>query len=143
MPTVDDAEESIGFGGTVEIDDNGNGSAPDQSSFANLANVITLGIPSPKMGVAESKRLTLARVRKIATIEDGGEFSIRQQFTHAGYERMQAHRAAKHRLTFRVTVPDDDGDTVIEVVGLVTENKTDALEVEKITEFETMVTVAE
>lgn len=139
---LDDAEESIGFGGTVDIDDGGTGAAPG-ASFVNVVNVVTLGVPSIKTNTTESKRLTLARIRKIATIEDGGEFSIKQQFTNAGFARMETIRTAKARHTFRITVPDDDSDTVIEVVCLITENKTDSLESEKITEFETMLSVAE
>lgn len=140
---VEDGEETIGFDGEVEIDDGGDGSAPDQASFERVANVVSLGVPSPKMGTVASKRLGLARVRQIATIEEGGEFSIKQQFTHAGFARMESHKTNKHRITVRVTVPDDDGDTEIEVVCLVTENKTDALESDKITEFDSMLTVAE
>lgn len=135
-------DESIGHGATVFIDDGGTGAAAGAAS-TEVEAVVSLGVPAVTTGTAESKRLTVARVRKIATIEDGGEFSIKQQFTHAGYARMEANRSNKNRLTFEITVPDDDGDTVVTVVGLITANKTDALEVDKITEFESMVTVAE
>lgn len=136
-------DETIGLGATVEIDDGGDGSAPDQVSFEEVAAVLSIGVPSIKTGTTESKRISNGRVRKVATIEDGGEFTIKQQFTHDGFARMEAIRSNKHRCTYRITVPDDDGDTEIEVVGLITENKTDALEPDKITEFETMVSVAE
>lgn len=136
-------DESIGFGATVEIDDGGSGATPGGGAYAEVDMVTTVTVPSIKTGTTESKRLALARVRKIATIEDGGEFSVKQQFTHAGWARMEAHRAGKHRCSYRVTVPDDDGDTEVTVVGIITENKTDGLEADKITEFETMVTVAE
>lgn len=135
-------DESIGYGATVTIDDAGTGAAAGAAATA-ISYVISLGVPSIVTGTAESKRLGNSRIRKIATIEDGGTFSIRQHFTNAGFDRMEANRSNKNRLTFVITVPDDNGNTEITVVGLITENKTDALEVDKITEFETMVTVAE
>jgi hypothetical protein len=61
---------------------------------------------------------------------------------HAGWARMETIRAAKQVHEWKFTIPDDDGDTEITVTGFITENKTDPLEAEKITEFETMVTVS-
>lgn len=135
-------DETIGYGATATIDDAGTGATAGGGATA-IDAVVSLGVPSIKTGTAESKRLGNGRIRKIATIEDGGEFSVKQQFTNAGFARMEANRTNKNRLTFVLTVPDDDGDTEITVIGLITENKTDAIEVDKITEFETMVTVAE
>lgn len=135
-------DESIGFGGTVQIDDGGSGAAPG-AAFTILDHIVTLGIPAPKIGTAESKRLGLARIRKIATIEDGGEITIKVQFTNAQWARLETIRLAKQRNNWKFTVPDDNGNTVVTVVCLVTENKIDPLEPDKITDFEIMLTVAE
>lgn len=136
-------DETIGLGATVEIDDNGNGSAPDQASFEEVEALLTITPPSIKTGVAESKRIGATRIRKVATIEDGAEWSFTQDHTHAGWTRMETIREAKYRCTYRITVPDDDGDTEIEVVAIILENKIVAMESDKITEFETMLAVAE
>lgn len=135
-------DESIGLGATVTIDDGGTGAEPGAAA-TEVDAIISIVPPSVSTGTTESKRISAGRVRKIATIEDGGDFSIKQQFTHAGWARMEAIRAAKHRSTYVITIPDDDGDTEITVVGVITQNKTDSLESDKITEFETMVTVGE
>lgn len=141
-------DESIGYGAILEIDDGGNGAVSDGASFEELPKITNLGVPSRKTNVVESKTLdTPAKViRKIAAMADGGEFSIKWQLTNAQWVRMEAIRAAHladgtHHL-FRITVQDDDGDTVIEVPGILTENKIDPLEPEKITEVESMVTVS-
>lgn len=139
-------DESIGFGATCEIDDGGTGAATG-AEYTEVDMIVTLGVPSEKTGIVESKRIDLPGgvIRKLATLKDGGEFSIKQQFTNAGFVRMQAlrnaHQADKTWNLFKITVPDDDGDTEIIVPGIVTENKIDGLEAEKITEFETMITV--
>ncbi|VTS03533.1 unnamed protein product [Gemmata massiliana] len=135
-------DESIGFGGTCEIDDAGNGSA--SGSYVEVPMITSLGVPSQTTGIVESKRLDLpqAVIKKIAALKDGGEFSIKQQFTHAQFARLEVIRSARQTNNFRITIPDDDGDTEITVPGIITANKTDPLEADKITEFETMVTVA-
>lgn len=135
-------DESIGLGATVAIDDGGTGAAPG-ASVEEVDALLTIDPPSIKTGTVESKRLANGRLRKIATIEDGGSWSFNQQFTNAGYERMEAIRTNKQRNEYTVTIPDDDGDTVITVVCLITENKKNAIEADKITEFETMLEVAE
>lgn len=139
-------DESIGFGATCEIDDGGNGAASG-AAYTEVDMIVTLGVPSEKTNIVESKRLDLPGgvIRKLAALKDGGEFTIKQQFTNAGFARMEAlrntHQEDKTYNLFKITVPDDDGDTEVIVRGIVTENKTDGLEAEKITEFETMVTV--
>lgn len=139
-------DESIGFGATCEIDDGGTGAATG-AAYTDVDMIVTLGVPSTKTNIVESKRLDLpgSQIRKLAALKDGGEFTIKQQLTNAGFVRMEALRAAhqtdKTYNLFRITVPDDDGDTEIIVRGIVTENKISDLEAENITEFETMVTV--
>ena len=139
-------DESIGFGATCDIDDGGDGS-PTGAAYTAVDMIVSLGVPSEKTGVVESKRLDLPGgvIRKLTTLKDGGEFTIKQQFTHAGFARMEAmrnaHQADRTFNLFKLTIPDDDGDTEVIVPGFITENKTDSLESEKITEFETMVTV--
>ena len=135
-------DESIGFGATLEIDDGGTGAA--SGAYTEVPMITSLGVPARTTGIAESKRLDLpqAVIKKIATLKDGGEFSIKQQFTNAQFARLEVIREARQTNNFKITIPDDDGDTEIIVPGIITANKTDALEADKITEFETMVTVA-
>src|SRR5438874_1677675 len=108
-------DETIGYAGTVTIDDGGTGAAPGGPATA-VDHIVSLGIPEIKVGTAESKRLGLARIRKIATIEDGGELSIKMQHTNAGWIRFEALRSNKYRSTFVFTIPDDNGNTTITVV---------------------------
>ncbi len=109
-----------------------------------MVEIVTLGVPSEVVGTVESKRLDLPGgvIKKLATLKNGGSFSITQQFTNAGFARMETIRAAKSEKHYKFTIPDDDGDTEITVPGIITENKTSGLEAEKITEFETMVEVS-
>lgn len=135
-------DESIGLGAKVEIDDGGSGGGTGLS-FVEVGQLLAITPPAIKMGTAESKRINVARIRKIATIETGENFSYRVQFTNAGWARHEAIRSNKRRNTYRITIPDDAGNTIITVIGLIAENKTDSLEADKITEFEVMVEVAE
>lgn len=137
-------DESIGYGATLEIDDGGTGAASDGTSFEELPKITNLGVPSRKTNIVESKTLDSPAmvIRKIAAMKDGGEFTIKWQFVHAQWLRMEVIREARQTNIYRVTIQDDDGDTEIEVPGILTENKVDNLEPEKITEVESMVTVA-
>lgn len=136
-------DESIGYGATVEIDDGGTG-AVSGGAYTELPKVTSLGVPSRKTNIVESKTLDSPAmvIRKIAAMKDGGEFSIKHQFTNAQFARLEVIREARQTNLFKITIPDDDGDTEIIVPGIITENKVDPLEPEKITEVETMVTVA-
>ncbi len=134
-------DEQIGYGGTLEIND---GVGP---TFVVVDKIISLGIPSQKLGIVESKRLDLSGrvIKKLATLIDPGEVSVKIQFTNEGFERFIAIRDACQTGTeyqARFTIPDDEGDTEITVPVIVTEVKTDPLEAEKITEFEVMITVS-
>jgi hypothetical protein len=135
-------DESIGLGATVEIDDGGTGAAPG-SSVEEVDALLSIDVPEIKTGTAESKRLGVGRVRKIATIEDGGSWSFKHQFTHTGWERVEAIRTNKQRNEYTVTVPDDNGDTEITVTCLITSNKVETIEADKITEITTTLEVAE
>lgn len=130
-------DETIGFGGTLEINDGGGG------SFVPVDKIVTLGIPAYTTGTVESKRLDLdgGVIKKLATLKNGGNLTVKIQFTHAGYARMKALEDRAEHL-FKFTVPDDDGDTEITVPGIVTLNKTSDLDAEKITEFDMTVEVS-
>lgn len=131
-------EESIGFGGTLEINDGAG------DTFVAVDMIVTLGIPNYTVGTVESKRLDLPGgvIKKLATLKNGGSLTVKQQFTNAGYARMNALRDAKAEKQFRFTIPDDDGDTQVTVPGLVTANKVSDLDAEKITEFDTTIEVS-
>lgn len=128
-------DESIGFGGTLEINDG------PADAFVEVDAVISLGIPNYVMGTVESKRLSRAVVKKLPTILNGGNLTIKQDFTHAGYARMQAIKGTEK--LFKFTIPDDDGDTEITVPGIVTQNKVSDLDPEKVTEFDTTVEISD
>jgi hypothetical protein len=129
-------DATIGFGGTVEVDDGGGG------AFVEIDAVLTLGVPTITTGTVESKRLASDFIKKLATVNKGESLSIKQEFTNAGYARMEALRdRATHR--FRFTIPDDNGDTVITAPCIVTANKVADMESDKITEFDTMLEIAD
>ncbi len=128
-------DETIGFGGTIEIDDGGG------SSFIELAAVVSLGIPVYTTGTVESKRLNREVVKFLPTIAKGEALTIRHNFTNANWARVEAIRGTEKN--FRFTVPDDDGDTVRTVPGIITANKTSDLDPEQVTMIETMVQVSD
>lgn len=133
-------DESIGDGSTVEVNDGGG------DAFVEIDMVIDFDVPSEQVGTVESKRLNLPGqvIKKLATLKKPGSFTIRQNFTNAGYARMEAIRATSQTTPkeWKFTITDDDGDTEITVPGIITENKVTKIEADKITEFETMVEVS-
>lgn len=136
-------DETIGYGCTCHIDDGGTGAASG-AAYTLVDKLVGITVPARKTGTTESKRLDLPTrlVKKIATLVDGGELTLKQQFTNAGYARLEIIRNAYQENLFKITVQDDNGDTTIIVKGIVTENKIDNIESDKITEFETMVTIS-
>ncbi len=131
-------DESIGFGGTLEINDG------DADAFVEVGMIVSLGLPSEVVGTVESKRLDLPGgvIKKLATISNGGSLQVVTQFTHASFTRLKTLRKAKVEKLFKFTVPDDDGDHEITVPGIITETKVSSLEAEKITEIETTIEVS-
>jgi hypothetical protein len=131
-------DESIGFGGTVELND-GPG-----DTFVVIPKVTSLGVPSATVGTVESKRLDLTGgvIVKLATLINGGSVTIKHQFTHAQFARLETVRKARIEKLLRVTVPDDDGNTEVTVPVLLTQNKTSDLDAEKITEIDSMFEVS-
>lgn len=121
--------ETIGYGATLEIND---GVA---SAFVPVDMLTTLGVPSYVTGTVESKRLDLPNrvIIKLPTLVNGGNYQFSCQFTHAQHARLVAARDALAEYQFRVTIPDDDGDTVVTAPGILTEVKVDDLDPEKIT----------
>src|SRR5437763_41324 len=133
-------QESIGLGFTVQIDDNGVGAA-NGLTFTVVDNIISAVPPAEVLKTVESKRFDMAggRLITIPTIFEPGKGTIRMDFTHAGFARFENIRKNKVLAAFKWTIPDDGGNTVITVSGYVTENKTDSIEPDKITEFEAMI----
>lgn len=132
--------ESIGLGFTVQIDDNGAGAA-NGLAFTVVDNIIAAVPPAEVLKTIESKRMDMpgGRLIVIPTIFEPGKGSIRVDFTHAGYARFESLRKNKIPASFKWTIPDDGGNTIVTVTGYVTENKTDSIEPDKITEFEAMI----
>jgi hypothetical protein len=131
-------DEQIGYGATLEIDD---GVA---DAFEEVPMLVTLGVPSYVTGVVESKRLDLPNrvIIKLPTLVNGGNYSFSCQFTHAQYARLVATRDLLAEKNFRVTIPDDDGDTVVTAPGILTEVKVQDLDAEKITVIDCTVEVS-
>lgn len=124
-----EGDESVGFGGVLEIND---GVA---DAFQAVPKLETLGVPSETTGITESKTLDLpeATIRKLATLKNGGSFSFKYQViaaTHKRIEKMRKARATKH---FKVSVPVDTGTLSVTVPGIVTQQPLEDLEAEKIT----------
>ncbi len=121
--------ESIGLNLTVTV------------SGLTITNIISVVPPSEILQVIESKRVDLPGgvIVKVPALLDPGKGSIQQDFTHAGYLQQETIRKAKVAVPFVFTIPDDGGNTVITVSGFITENKTNSVEADKITEFETMI----
>lgn len=130
-------DATIGYGGTLDINDGGG------DSWVAVNAIITLGIPNYTLGTVESKRLSSTIIKKIPTIRKGDSFTIKQEFTNAGYARMKTLLNNRTEKLFRFTIPDDDGDTEITVPGIVVSNKVSDLEPDKITEFDTMVEISD
>lgn len=133
-----EGDESIGFGGRFECDDN------DDNNFVNIPKVESLGVPDETTGVVESKPLDLAGavVRKIATIHNGGNFQVKIQLTAAVRARLETIRTNRKARKFRIKIPIDTGTLQITVPGIVTSNKIDDLEAEKINTFTCMIEVS-
>lgn len=131
-------DETIGYGATIEVDD---GAGP---TFVAIDKVVTLGVPSYMVGVVESKRLDLTNrvIIKLPTLVNGGSFPFSVQFTNATWARLVAIRDGLVEKNWRVTIPDDDGDTAITVPGILTEAKVQDLEAEKITVIDCTIEVS-
>lgn len=131
-------DESIGYGATLEINDG------PASAFEVVPMLTTLGVPSYVTGVVESKRLDLPNrvIIKLPTLVNGGSFPFSLQFTHEQHARLILVRDALAEYQFRVTIPDDDGDTVVTAPGILTEVKVDDLDPEKITVIDCTVEVS-
>jgi len=131
MPAV---AESIGFGSTLHVNDGAS------NAYVQVFNLNTFTPPSEKLNTVESKRLDTpgAVIVKVPTMFDPGECSAKLQFSQAGFARFETPRKAKTKINLKFTVVDDVSTTVVIVPGYVTQNKADAVEPDKITEFEVM-----
>lgn len=131
-------DETIGFGGIFEVNDGGGG------SFQVVPKVISLGIPNETVGIVESKRLDLsgAVIKKLATLKNGGSIAVKIENITGTWDRFEAIRSARLEKQWRFTIPLDEGNKIITVPGILTSNKHDALEAEKINEFEATIEVS-
>lgn len=122
-------DETIGYGATLEVNDG------VSAAFVIIPKVVTLGVPSYVTGVVESKRLDLTNrvTLKLATLVNGGSFTFTAQFTHETHARLVAIRDTLAAYQWKVTIPDDDGDTTVTAPGILTECKVEDLDAEKIT----------
>jgi hypothetical protein len=87
------------------------------------------------VGVVDSKRLDLpgGYIRKVQTLKDREEITVRIQHTTAGYARFKAIEAVTKQ--FRFTIPSDDTDVVVTVEGFVNGVRVDPLIADEITEM--------
>lgn len=131
-------DETIGYGSTLEINDGSGG------AFVAVPKIVTLGVPSYVVGTVESKRLDLTNrvIVKLATLVNGGSFQFSVQHTNAMLTRLEAIRTALVPKQFRVTIIDDDGNYSKTVPGILTENKVQDLDAEKITVIDVTVEVS-
>lgn len=122
-------DTSIGFGGKFEIND---GAA---NAFVIVPKVESLGFPDETTGTVESKPLDLpdAVIQKIATIHNGGNLTVKIQLTAQIRSRLETIRKTRLPAKFRFTAPNDEGFLRVTVPGIITSNKIEDLEAEKIT----------
>lgn len=132
-----DKVESIGFGTQVYVDDGAS------NAYVGVDNLVDCDPPAEQLGTVESKRLNIAGgvLVKVPTLFSPQDCQLRQQFTNAGFARMEGIRKAKAKRNFKFTIVDDVTGTTVIVPGYITQNKTDKVEADKITEFVTSVAV--
>lgn len=128
-----DKVESIGYGSNAYIDD---GAA---NAYVVVDNLLDFDNAAPKLGTAESKRMNTpnATIVKVATLFDGGEVSITQQHTQAGWTRLETLRKARAVKHVKLSVIDDTSTSVRVVPGLFVQNKQSKVKPDGITEFVT------
>lgn len=124
-----EGDESIGFGGVLELND---GAA---DAYVVIPKVETLGIPTQVTGTTESKALDLPEgvIQKLPNLKDGGTFQFKYHVIAATNTRLETIRAARTIKNWKVSVPCDTGFIVVIVPGFVQENRIEELESEKLT----------
>lgn len=130
--------ESIGYGTTVYIDD---GVA---NAYVQMFNVVSIDPGSSKLGTVESKRLDLANshIVEVPTLFKGGDIMVKQQFSNAGFTRINTLKNAKTLSNLKTTIVDDSTGTTVIAPGYFVENKPSSIEADKITEMDITFTVA-
>lgn len=133
-----EGDESIGFGGTFEINDG------DADAYVVVPKIETLGVPNETTNIVESKRLDLedAVIVKIAALKDGGTFNVKAQLIAATRTRIETIRKNRTKKQFRVTVPIDTGTIAVTVPGYITAAPIEDLEAEKISVINITITVS-
>jgi hypothetical protein len=130
-------DATIGYGGTLEINDGGG------DSYVPVTAIVTVGVPSYTFGTVESKRLNREVIVMLKTLKKGETFIIKQDRTNAEHARMKALFNSRESKLFRVTVPDDAGGEETTVPGLVVGFKSSDMDPEQITTMETTVQVSD
>lgn len=133
-----DKVESIGYGSTVFINDGA------VNAYVLIDNLVDCDPPAEKLGHVESKRLAITGrvITSIPTLFDPGEIQIKQQFTQAGFARLETLRKARTVSNVKFSMIDDVSATVVIAPGYFLQNKTSKLEPDKITEFTSMFRVS-
>lgn len=132
-----DKVESIGYNSAAYIDDGG------ASAYVVVDNLLDFDNAAPKLSVIESKRLNTpnATIVKVAGLFDGGEATLTQQHTQAGWSRLETLRRARAVKHVKFSVIDDTSTSVRIVPCLFVHNKQSKVQPDKITEFVTTVAV--
>lgn len=134
MPAV---AESIGYGTTCFINDGGAG------AYVQMFNVVSIDPGSSRLQTTESKRLDLTdrHIVEVPTLFKGGDITIKQQFSNAGFPRINTLKDARTLSNFKVTITDDAAGTTVIAPGYFVENKPASIEADKITEMDITFTV--
>lgn len=133
------ADEKLGYGATLEINDGGGG------SFVAVPNITAMNVPSVMRNVIESRRLDLPEnfVVKLKGLKNRDSIVVTSQLTNAEHARLKALAEGETDYQFRFTVPDDTGltGTQVTVNGFIRNHTITSVETEKINEMETTIEV--
>lgn len=132
-----DVAESIGKGSTVHINDGGS------NAYVAVDNLVDFEPPDPVLQTVESKRLTLPgdTLVEVPTIFKAGQAKLRWQMGHDNWTRFDGLRANKTKKNFKFTTNDDTSTTVVICAGMVTSNKRAKVEIDKIQEVDSTITL--
>ena len=132
------ADEKLGYGATLEINDNA-------GAFAVVPNIVSMNVPSVTRNVIESRRLDLDDnfVVKLKGLKNRDSIVVTSQLTNAQHVRLKALAEGETDYQFRFTVPDDTGvtGTQVTVNGFIRNHVITSVETEKINEMETTIEV--
>lgn len=135
------ADEKLGYGATLEINDDGDGGGV--GAFVAVPNITAMNIPSVTRNVIESRRLDLPDnfVVKLKGLKNRDSIVVTSQLTNDQHIRLKAIAEGEVDYEFRFTVPDETGltGTSVTVNGFITKHTITSVETEKINEMETTI----